>query len=240
MNDKLLRQVVGGVTLLLILVIVIRWFNGRETSDSLDAALQSVPGQSAMAEPTDDEGTKSRVYRLETATKAVRDSQPASSTEDKSTPEDSAAGAPAAPDELSAALAAEGASAANQDAGQVAAQSTSAAQAENKQALEAAAPVVTPAPAPAATPPAVTSKPPVAQKGGTHVVQIGSYSNSVNAESLIKSLKSKGYPVQVEEAVMEGKKIYRVRVGPYSEATARQQSAALRDDLKQSVSVMRR
>lgn len=47
-----------------------------------------------------------------------------------------------------------------------------------------------------------------------YTVQVGSFSNSINAKSLTEKLIQKGYPAYIEEAVsQEGEKIYRVRVG---------------------------
>jgi tetratricopeptide (TPR) repeat protein len=46
-----------------------------------------------------------------------------------------------------------------------------------------------------------------------YTVQVGSFSNRINANSLVQKLIGKGYPAYIEEVVSEGKTIYRLRVG---------------------------
>ncbi|MBI5144956.1 MAG: tetratricopeptide repeat protein, partial [Candidatus Omnitrophica bacterium] len=54
-----------------------------------------------------------------------------------------------------------------------------------------------------------------------YTVQIGSFSSSANANNLVQKLILQGYPAYAEEAVSQGKKVYRVRVAKlqqYSQA----------------------
>lgn len=188
MNDKLLRQVIGGVVLLLVLVIVIRWFNGRGA-------------------PTPTEGTASPAVGSETR---VYDIEPSPPAQDAATP----AAASPAKREIALAGPAEPATA-----------SSEAQSASESAAME--------------TPPANLPPQPADSKG-KYVVQVGSYTNRSYADALVKELTTAGYPVLVEEAAMEGRKIYRVRIGPYGETIARAMSTQLNEKLKQPAAVMRR
>lgn len=62
-----------------------------------------------------------------------------------------------------------------------------------------------------------------------YTVQVGSFSNDVNARNLMQKLKDRGYPAYIEEASSQGKIIYRVRVGKLK---ARQDAEALENKLK--------
>lgn len=231
MNDKLLKQIIGGVALLMLLLIVIRWFNTNEAQTNTESALPLDP----QATETSSGDGEARVYAAdEAAASAATENAVAENAQ--ALPSDNVKTAKKSPevvkapepvkDDLSDELAAAGtpaiapverkAKATNQPA----------------QAKPEAASL------PAATP--ATNKPANARAKGTHLIQVGSYSNSTNAEGLVKTLKARGYPVTVEEAAMEGKKIFRVRVGPYDEATAREQASLLQAELKQSVFVFRR
>ena len=46
------------------------------------------------------------------------------------------------------------------------------------------------------------------------VVQVGSFSSKQNTDKLVQDLRSKDLPAYYETAVVDGKKIYRVRIGP--------------------------
>lgn len=46
------------------------------------------------------------------------------------------------------------------------------------------------------------------------VIQVGSFSNRENADSLIAELREKGFPAFIEQAEVGGKQLFRVRVGP--------------------------
>ena len=76
------------------------------------------------------------------------------------------------------------------------------------------APKPEPKPAASAPPPEVSDKPALATRGDW-LVQVGSYSNQANAESMRKKLEGKGYRVIVTTAQVSGKSYHRVRVGPY-------------------------
>ena len=95
-----------------------------------------------------------------------------------------------------------------------------------------AAPPTTPTPAPVATNPAVTP-------GGRYVVNLGSYSNAANAQTLITALKSAGLPAFSESIAVEGKPAQRLRLGPYAQRgeaeAARLAVTRLRSDLAASV-----
>ena len=55
---------------------------------------------------------------------------------------------------------------------------------------------------------------PAASGGAGYVVQVGSFSQKANAETLTAKLKAKGFPAFVEGTKAGGKSIYRVKVGP--------------------------
>lgn len=68
-----------------------------------------------------------------------------------------------------------------------------------------------PAPQPAESSPA---KP---DSGGNVVVQVGSYSESANAEKVLLMLRKKGYRGDVVPVTVAAKHYYRVQVGPYAD-----------------------
>ncbi len=65
-------------------------------------------------------------------------------------------------------------------------------------------------------PPKAASKPstPPAAGGAGFVVQVGSFSQKANADTLTRKLQAKGFPAFVEGTKAGGKSIYRVKVGP--------------------------
>jgi cell division septation protein DedD len=66
----------------------------------------------------------------------------------------------------------------------------------------------------------LTGMPKVAA-GGSHAVQIGSFGTASDAVALKKKMLGKGYPAFVVEADLGKKGLwYRVRIGPYTDATA--------------------
>ncbi|MCK5569286.1 MAG: SPOR domain-containing protein, partial [Spirochaetes bacterium] len=50
---------------------------------------------------------------------------------------------------------------------------------------------------------------------GDYYIQVASFNKKANAESFAKSLRKKMYKVIVEEALVEEKTFFRVRVGPF-------------------------
>lgn len=77
------------------------------------------------------------------------------------------------------------------------------------------------APTPAAKPASTTSAQgmPAAVSGGSHAVQVGSFSAQKDANALKQKLAKLNYPAFVVEADLGAKgRWYRVRVGPYSNA----------------------
>jgi DedD protein len=72
----------------------------------------------------------------------------------------------------------------------------------------------------AAVVPPIASKPAPAAKPGPldgWVVQVGSFSSEDNAIGLRSRLRSAGFATQMEKVRIEGKVLYRVRVGPFLE-----------------------
>ncbi len=68
---------------------------------------------------------------------------------------------------------------------------------------------------PAETKPAAKPAPPKQRKALTGwVIQAGSFSNRSNADALIKKLQAKKHPAFLEQATVNGKRVYRVMVGP--------------------------
>ncbi len=89
---------------------------------------------------------------------------------------------------------------------------------------------VAPAPAPVAAQPApapavVAAKP---SAGDAWAVQVGSFSDSVNATKLRNTLRTKGFPAFVEQAKGDNGVSYRVRVGP---VLARSEAEAIQEKL---------
>ncbi len=89
-----------------------------------------------------------------------------------------------------------------------------------KKAAEKAVAVAAAAPAPAARPtPAPAQGLPAAVAGGSHAVQVGSFSAPKDANALRQKLVKLDYPAFVVEADLGAKgRWYRVRVGPYADA----------------------
>jgi len=76
-------------------------------------------------------------------------------------------------------------------------------------------PTTAAAPRPAETPaPAVVGPKPVPPGARSWVVQVASVGNAEAARGLQDKLRAKGYPAFVEQARVNGKLYYRVRVGP--------------------------
>ncbi|MEP6632614.1 MAG: SPOR domain-containing protein [Luteimonas sp.] len=95
-------------------------------------------------------------------------------------------------------------------------------------------------PNPAATPamPAA-SKPepmlPAAAAGGDYAVHFGSYATAANAESIVRQLRAAPLPGYSEPSMLNGKQVYRVRIGPYATRAdaeaARLRASRVRDDV---------
>ncbi|MDR3172229.1 MAG: SPOR domain-containing protein [Treponema sp.] len=83
---------------------------------------------------------------------------------------------------------------------------------------------VTPAAKPQATPVAVSrtqqapvaARPAVRQQATDYWVQAGAYSTQVRAEGVKEQLSAKGITAIIENGDVNGKRVYRVRVGPYT------------------------
>ena len=88
----------------------------------------------------------------------------------------------------------------------------------------APASIARPAPAvvPAAPPsPAVAEAPTPARAAGQYVVNIGTFSNTANANALVAKLRAKQLPVLADKVTLASGSAMRVRVGPYADrATA--------------------
>ncbi|MDR3333843.1 MAG: SPOR domain-containing protein [Treponema sp.] len=84
---------------------------------------------------------------------------------------------------------------------------------------------VTPAAKPQATPVAVSrsqqapvaARPAVRQQDNVYWVQVGAYSTQVRAEGVKETLSAKGVTPIIENSDVNGQRVYRVRVGPYSQ-----------------------
>ncbi len=80
-----------------------------------------------------------------------------------------------------------------------------------------------------------------ADASGNWVVQVGSYSSEPNAQALKVKLQKQGYATELAAVTLDGRPMYRLRVGPYgAEADAREAADELEHSLRQKVSVMRR
>lgn len=101
------------------------------------------------------------------------------------------------------------------------AQAVDAATGEPLAAAPESAPEPEPAPAPAPTPaPAAAKEPlPASTAGGRFAVNVGTFSNTANAEALSGKLRAAGLPVLREALQVDGKPATRLRVGPYAERT---------------------
>lgn len=79
-------------------------------------------------------------------------------------------------------------------------------------------------------PPVAKTTMPKTDPGGKYTVQLAAFQNQIQANSLLNSLKSKGYPAFVKQYETPDKKLwYRVRVGTFS---TKQQAADYGDKLK--------
>ncbi|GHV38642.1 hypothetical protein AGMMS49546_09400 [Spirochaetia bacterium] len=87
-------------------------------------------------------------------------------------------------------------------------------------ATPAAAPAAKPAATPAAKPAAVsTAKPASSRTNNDYWIQIGAFSAKVRAEGVKETLASKGITTIIDNRDVDGKTLYRVRVGPYTSET---------------------
>jgi DedD protein len=82
-------------------------------------------------------------------------------------------------------------------------------------APEASKPEVAPNAAahPSAQPPQVAAKP---RPGGGWVIQLGSFTSESNAQKLRGQVQRVGIPCQIEPLDIEGRKVWRVRAGPFA------------------------
>jgi len=95
---------------------------------------------------------------------------------------------------------------------------------------EAPVPAPSAASAPAQMPrvtsaPAASAPPRSAQSLASWVVQVASLGTSESAAELEARLRAKGYSAFVEEAEVNGKRFYRVRIGPMTERAEAERSA---------------
>ena len=78
------------------------------------------------------------------------------------------------------------------------------------------------------------------KKGRRYTLQVSSFQDRAEAEALVTTLKSSGYPAQVSAADVDGKTFYRVRLGTYHSVDAANDARAeLERTMKRSASVMR-
>jgi DedD protein len=110
----------------------------------------------------------------------------------------------------------------------------------------AAASPPAPAPAPTAPPtpaqrptPAPAAALPTATAGGNFAVNVGSYANVTNAESLLARLKGAGIAAYAESVSLEGRAVRRIRLGPFAQRgeaeRARAAALAMQRDLPTSI-----
>jgi DedD protein len=83
--------------------------------------------------------------------------------------------------------------------------------------------------APAAKAPVAKAEAPRARGSKGWAVQLGVFANHDNAQRLAKQVKGSGYPVVINETYGNGRKLYRVRVGPEADRAA---AVALRGKLR--------
>lgn len=116
--------------------------------------------------------------------------------------------------------------------------SSSATAQESKPPAATSAPAATSS-APSTVPETQTPPAPVVTPGGRFVVNLGSYGNAANANSLIAALKAAGLPAYAESIPLDGKPAQRVRLGPYAQRgeaeAARLAATRVRTDLKPAV-----
>ncbi len=83
------------------------------------------------------------------------------------------------------------------------------------------------------------AKPAQSLPSGGWIIQVGSYGQQSNADSMRKKLEAKGYRVMVTSGQVNGKTFHRVRVGPYPKKADAQSSAQnLEKLLGQKVAVL--
>lgn len=80
---------------------------------------------------------------------------------------------------------------------------------------------------------------PTATAGGSFAVNVGSYANVANAESLLNRLKNAGIAAYAESVSLDGRAVRRVRLGPFAQRAeaerARQAALAMQRDLPTSI-----
>lgn len=80
---------------------------------------------------------------------------------------------------------------------------------------------------------------PAATAGGSYAVNVGSYANVANAESLLNRLKNAGIAAYAESVTLDGRAVRRIRLGPFAQRAeaerARQAALTLQRDLPTSV-----
>jgi len=81
-----------------------------------------------------------------------------------------------------------------------------------------------PEPEPVAPTPEPENKPAKSEPLGSWVVQMGSFSSEKNALRRRDKLRKNGFAAQVEKATINGKSVFRVRVGPFLERVDAEQS----------------
>ena len=89
-------------------------------------------------------------------------------------------------------------------------------------ATAAQAPAATPPAAPAArtgTPAAPKPAAPAAADGSRYILQAGSFASNADAEALKARIAMLGLVARVEQAEIDGRAMYRVRMGPYGTAS---------------------
>jgi DedD protein len=116
------------------------------------------------------------------------------------------------------------------------AQTPPAAQAPTKPATQAPAAPAKPAPKPAPSKPKPTAQQPASAPGqaadGAYRVNLGAYSDTANARSLVERVRKLGYGVQTDKVTISGKVGARVSAGPFATRAAAE-TARLR--LKQAI-----
>jgi DedD protein len=91
----------------------------------------------------------------------------------------------------------------------------------------AAAPAAKPTPTPAPEP--ARPVPPASVAGGNYALNVGTYTNLDNANTLVSRLRAAKLPVTAEAVRLNGGPAVRVRIGPYAERAAAE-AARLRTD----------
>lgn len=92
-----------------------------------------------------------------------------------------------------------------------------------------------PAPSPSTTEPAAPASPVVEPREGltAWVIQVGSFSSRDNAEKLVQQIRDLKYAAFMEQADVDGKTVYRVKVGPeVDRKLADKMLSSLNNDLK--------